>query len=65
MIAKTKAPKTTRGLPGRGSTRPVTIRLATKDVEIAQRLAAKMGLPYQTYIKSVLHQALGRKRKAG
>lgn len=54
-----------RGLPGRGATRSVTIRLAMKDVETAQTLAAKMGLPYQTYIKTVLHQALERKRKAG
>jgi predicted DNA binding CopG/RHH family protein len=35
-----------RGLPGRGATRSVTIRLAMKDVETAQTLAAKMGLPY-------------------
>ena len=54
-----------RGLPGRGATRSVTIRLAMEDVETAQRLASKMGLPYQTYIKTVLHQALERKRKAG
>jgi len=54
-----------RGLPGRGATRSVTIRLAMKDVETAQVLAAKMGLPYQTYIKTVLHQALERRRKAG
>jgi len=54
-----------RGLPGRGATRSVTIRLAVKDVETAQILAEKMGLPYQTYIKTVLHQALERKRKAG
>lgn len=53
-----------RGLPGRGATRSVTIRLAVKDVETAQALAEKMGLPYQTYIKTVLHQALERKRKA-
>ena len=54
-----------RGLPGRGATRCVTIRLAMKDVETAQILAAKTGLPYQTYIKSLLHQALERRRKAG
>ena len=54
-----------RGLPGRGATRSVTIRLALTDVETAQTLAAKMGLPYQTYIKSVLHQVLERKRRAG
>src|SRR5271169_6669753 len=53
-----------RGLPGRGVTRSVTIRLAVKDVETAQALAAKTGLPYQTYIKTVLHQALESARKA-
>src|SRR5229473_306273 len=54
-----------RGLPGRGATRSVTIRLAVKDVETAQTLAEKMGLPYQTYIKTILHQALDRQRKVG
>ena len=54
-----------RGLPGHGATRSVTIRLAMKDVETAQALAEKAGLPYQTYIKSILHQALERQRKAG
>src|SRR6266536_1010477 len=52
-----------RGLPGHGATRSVTIRLAVTDVETAQALAAKTGLPYQTYIKTVLHQALERERK--
>jgi hypothetical protein len=54
-----------QGLPGHGGTRSVTIRLATKDLEIAQALAGKAGMPYQTYIKSVLHRALERERKAG
>ena len=54
-----------RGLPGRGATRSVTIRLAVRDVETAQTLAEKMGLPYQTYIKAILHQALDRQRKVG
>jgi predicted DNA binding CopG/RHH family protein len=54
-----------RGLPGRGATRSVTIRLAVKDVETAQTLAEKMGLPYQTYIKTILHQALDRQRRVG
>src|SRR5438876_3349126 len=52
------------GLPGRGATRSVTIRLAVRDVETAQVQAAKVGLPYQTYIKTVLHQALEQQRKA-
>jgi predicted DNA binding CopG/RHH family protein len=39
-------------------TRVVSIRLLENDVELARRQAAQKGLPYQTYIKSVLHQAL-------
>jgi predicted DNA binding CopG/RHH family protein len=54
-----------RDLPGHNVTRSVTIRLAVKDVEMAQALAAKTGLPYQTYIKTVLHQALESARKIG
>jgi hypothetical protein len=54
-----------RGLPGRGVTRSVSIRLAVKDVETAQTLAEEMGLPYPTYIKAILHQALDRQRKVG
>lgn len=53
-----------RGLPGRGATRPITIRLAVEDVEAAQAAAKRAGLPYQTYIKSILHRALDRERKA-
>jgi predicted DNA binding CopG/RHH family protein len=38
--------------------RVVSIRLPEHDIELARRQAAEKGLPYQTYIKSVLHQAL-------
>ena len=38
--------------------RVVSIRLPEIDIEIARRQAAQKGLPYQTYIKSLLHQAL-------
>jgi predicted DNA binding CopG/RHH family protein len=34
------------------------------DVEAAQELAQRRGVPYQTYIKGLLHQALERERKA-
>ena len=54
-----------RGLPAHGSTRSVTIRVAGEDLEAAQALAAKTGQSCQTYIKSVLHRALARERKAG
>ena len=39
-------------------TRVVSLRLPEIDIELARRQAARKGLPYQTYIKSLLHQAL-------
>ena len=50
------------GLP---KSRSVTIRLPVGDIETARRLAEDKGLPYQTYIKMLLRQALNRERKAG
>ena len=42
--------------------RLLSIRLPERDIALAQRLAETKGLPYQTYIKSLLHQALERER---
>jgi hypothetical protein len=42
--------------------RLLSIRLPEPDIALAQRLAAAKGLPYQTYIKSLLHEALERER---
>jgi predicted DNA binding CopG/RHH family protein len=42
--------------------RAVSIRLPVPDIVPAQDLAAKKGLPYQTYIKRLLHDALDRER---
>ena len=39
-------------------TQPITIRLTKADVALAKAQAVEKGLPYQTYLKSVLHQAL-------
>jgi predicted DNA binding CopG/RHH family protein len=39
-------------------TRVVSIRLPENDIELARQQASQKGLPYQTYIKSLLHQAL-------
>ncbi|MBI4458947.1 MAG: hypothetical protein HY648_02670 [Acidobacteria bacterium] len=36
----------------------ISIRLAESDLELARSQAARRGLPYQTYIKSLLHLAL-------
>lgn len=37
--------------------RTVTMRLSVPDIEAAQDLAHRRGLPYQTYIKMLLHEA--------
>jgi hypothetical protein len=50
--------------PTRRATKPVTIRLAVDDVETAQLLAERRGLPYQTLIKTLLHQVLEKERVA-
>ena len=47
-----------RGLFVRPETRHISIRLSAADLLLANRLAAQKGLPYQTYIKSLLHEAL-------
>ncbi len=50
----------TRGLMYRPVLRPISIRLPAPDLAAAQRLARKKGIPYQTYIKTLLHDALKR-----
>jgi predicted DNA binding CopG/RHH family protein len=42
----------------RGMTKHISIRLSETDLAIANKLAAQKGLPYQTYIKSLLHESL-------
>lgn len=65
LFLKAKKEGKIKRLPAvRGATKPVTIRMPVADIEAAQELAEKRGLPYQTYIKGLLHQALERERKA-
>lgn len=40
----------------------VTMRLPVPDIKAAQDLAGRKGLPYQTYIKMLLHEALEKAR---
>ncbi len=47
-----------RGLFARPETRHISIRLSAVDLAIANKLAARKGLLYQTYIKSLLHESL-------
>ena len=42
----------------------VTMRLPVPDIKTAQDLAQEKGLPYQTYIKMLLHEALKKERSA-
>ena len=60
-----KAAKEGRLLRGIPKSRSVTIRIPTRDLEAAQHLADRKGLPYQTYMKMLLHQALEKERVAG
>jgi predicted DNA binding CopG/RHH family protein len=48
------------------ASRNVTIRMVEADLDLARKQAKEKGLPYQTYIKSVLHEALVKRdrRKA-
>ncbi len=45
-------------LQGEKPSQPVTLRIASKDLETARRLAATKGVGYQTYIKMLLREAL-------
>ena len=42
----------------------VSMRLPVADLETARTIAAAKGLPYQTYIKMLLHEALQRERRS-
>ena len=46
---------------------PVALRIPEADLALARKQAERKGLPYQTYIKSLLHETLHQreKRKAG
>jgi predicted DNA binding CopG/RHH family protein len=52
-----------RGRFFRGETRMISIRLDETDLQTANRLAGAKGIPYQTFIKSLLHDALEREAK--
>ena len=48
----------------RPRTQKVMLRIPTDDLDRARRQAAQKGIGYQTYIKSLLHQALEQQSKA-
>jgi predicted DNA binding CopG/RHH family protein len=49
---------TLKALLAPSRSRVVSIRLPEDDIQLARQQASQKGLPYQTYIKSVLYQAL-------
>jgi len=51
---------TLRQAAARAKTRPVTLRLAATDIDMARTMAAQKGIGYQTYVKMLLHEALRR-----
>ncbi len=55
-----KSGKARRSVP----LKTVTMRLPVPDIKTAQDLAQHKGLPYQTYIKMLLHEALERERRS-
>jgi predicted DNA binding CopG/RHH family protein len=47
------------------ASRNVTTRMAEADLDLARKQAEERGLPYYTYIKSVLHEALVKRERRG
>ncbi len=54
-----------RGVMYRPVMQAISIRLPAPDLALARQLAQRKGLPYQTYIKQLLHDALDRERVSG
>jgi predicted DNA binding CopG/RHH family protein len=52
-----------RGRFAQRETRQISIRLTVTDLMKANQQAVAKGLPYQTYIKSLLHEALEREAR--
>ena len=55
---------TRRGALQKPRSQKVMLRIPTDDLERARQQAAHRGIGYQTYIKSLLHQALDRQAKS-
>jgi predicted DNA binding CopG/RHH family protein len=52
-----------RGRFGKPETRAISIRLSQIDLGYARVIAEKKGLSYQTYIKSVIHEAIKKETR--
>ena len=47
----------------KAAARVISLRVPEADLEMARSQAEKKGLPYQTYIKSLLHETLAKRQK--
>ena len=47
----------------KAAARVISLRVPEADLEMARRQAEQKGLPYQTYIKSLLHETLAKRQK--
>ncbi|MEO8663137.1 MAG: hypothetical protein ABI693_32065 [Bryobacteraceae bacterium] len=43
-----------------GTTKVISLRMLEEDLALAREQASTKGLPYQTFLKSLLHEALRR-----
>jgi predicted DNA binding CopG/RHH family protein len=64
VAAKIMAHAIKAGFARRGPFRTVTMRLPVSDIQAAQSLAKRKGIPYQNYIKMLLHQAIQKELTA-
>ncbi len=53
-----------RQMAEKQAAKSTTIRLDPMDLSLAKTLAEKKGLRYQTYLKMLLHEALGKEANA-
>ena len=60
MKRAVKSGKTRRTVP----LKTVTMRLPVPDLEAAQELAGRKRVPYQTYIKMLLHEAIAKELRS-
>jgi predicted DNA binding CopG/RHH family protein len=42
----------------RPETKPVTLRINVVDIQIAKKIAKEKNIPYQTYLKEIIHKNL-------
>ena len=67
VLTGEKLRKRTEAAKAKGPGRVISLRVPEADLAMARKQAEQKGLPYQTYIKSILHETLAdrEKRKAG